>query len=463
MITKSKLTILFLSIVLPALSQEYKKVSLTLDVPMTGLLSVSICDAGVVGSDTCNADGLTELLLCSEVKGRTEQPGHYLGNDNTRTRSDLDLLLLTQGYRHYDVNKVIDGEYPTIVHSIEETQLVSGYVTTARSSHPKNIRLTVFNPKTLQYTNYNLGDSSRFVLKDLDFADGDEVIIEATKSSGSGSDVYLHIDSDCFPRLHAVQDRSTIPRRGTGVEADAATPNTDEQDIYDVIELPDVEVKGEKRYRNRRGVADRSLMEGDGMFERLPDVQSMLRWLGIQLRYNENGEPYFGKMAVTLIGKEFILTPIYIDDILSDQEELWHIEPSNIAQVEYLTPNNPMNVIYSSDAVNSGCLLVYMKDGAGRKTARTQKPNMAYLKTLGYQLPAEFHAHVGDSTDTSMPETTMPLTTLYWSPKVRTDENGEAVIRFNSPGGERKYLVSIEGTLSDGTHISKQIIKEVGR
>ena len=463
MITKSKLTILFLSIVLPALSQEYKKVSLTLDVPMTGLLSVSICDAGVVGSDTCNADGLTELLLCSEVEGRTEQPGHYLGNDNTRTRSDLDLLLLTQGYRHYDVNKVIDGEYPTIAHSIEETQLVSGYITTARNSHPKNVKLSVFYPKTLQYTTYNLGDSSRFVLKELDFADGDEIILEATKSSGSGSGIVLHIDTVRFPRLHAVKGHGMTPVQGMDEDANYSMPDTDEQDIYDVIDLPDVEVKGRKHYRNRRGEADRGIMEGDPMFERLPDVQSMLRWLGIQLRYNENGEPYFGKMAVTLIGKEFILTPTYIDDMLTDQQDIWHIEPSNIAQVEYLTPNNPMNVIYSSDAVNSGCLLVYMKDGAGRKTARTQKPNMAYLKTLGYQLPAEFHAHVGDSTDTSMPETTMPLTTLYWSPKVRTDENGEAVIRFNSPGGERKYLVSIEGTLSDGTHISKQIIKEVGR
>lgn len=431
--------------------------------PLEGVFSVSVCDAEAAGKDSCNAGGLAESLLCSEVKGRVEQPGYYFGNDNARIRSEVDLLLLTQGYRRYDLRNVMNDEYPTIVHSVEETQSVSGYITTARNSHPKNVKLSVFYPKTLQYTTYNLGDSSRFVLKELDFADGDEIILEATKSSGSGSGIVLHIDTVRFPRLHAVKGHGMTPVQGMDEDANYSMPDTDDQDIYDVIDLPDVEVKGRKHYRNRRGEADRGIMEGDPMFERLPDVQSMLRWLGIQLRYIENGELYFGKMAVTLVGQEFILTPTYIDDMLTDQQDIWHIEPSNIAQVEYLTPHNPMNIIYSSDAVNSGCLLIYMKKGAGKTKAREKKPNMVSLKPLGYQRPAEFRAYADDSTETSRPDAAMQTATLYWNPKVRTDENGDAVIRFNSPGGERKYFISIEGTLDDGTHISRQIRKEVGR
>ena len=132
-----------------------------------------------------------------------------------------------------------------------------------------------------------------------------------------------------------------------------------------MIELPNVDVKGTRRtWRNRRKMVNRGFAEGDSKIEHFANMESMIRALGIIVKMDADGKPYFGKQAPPFIGEEeFTLTPIYIDDMPIEQEELWNYLPTQVSQIEYLTPNDPANIIYSSEAVTAGCLLVYLKDG----------------------------------------------------------------------------------------------------
>lgn len=459
--------ILFLSIVFLlclSVSAQKQLTKLSINVtdangnPLSGTFSVSVCDADFVPVDSCNASGMAELLLCSEIKGRVENPNYYFQNISNRTKSDLDVLLMTQGWRRYEAGNILNRKYPAINNNIEQTQTISGRVTTTLKKAPRNMTLSVFNPQTLQIQSINLGDSSRFTINGVDLADGESLTIEATKKSGATNFIQIHIDTIQLPQL---QIHDNTPLTGSPAINDYAARCVEQQkyqDIYKTIKLPDVLVKTEKRFRNRKGTANRGLMAGNKKIERFTDIQAMLRWLGIQVRINDMGQPYFGKAASTFVGEQFTLTPTYIDENRIEQEELWDIIPTDIEQVEYLTPNDPSNIIYSNEAVAAGCLLVYLKDGKQALKSRDHKLNVAFVKPLGYQLPVEYYSP--QYTDKDKSAYTMPdmRTTLYWNPKLRTDNEGNARMEFYNSDTSKRYMVTIEGTADDGTIVSNQTI-----
>ncbi len=49
-------------------------------------------------------------------------------------------------------------------------------------------------------------------------------------------------------------------------------------------------------------------------------------------------------------------------------------------------------------------------------------------------------------------------TTLYWNPKVKTDANGKASVKFYATDISKRYLVILEGVSDDGTIVHYQQI-----
>ena len=96
MVTSGKIFALFLFVLLNFYAYaQYRPTKLLLHIedvnghPLTGLFSVSVCDADIVPVDSDNATGMAELLLCSEIKGRVENPNHYfkeIGRASCRER-----------------------------------------------------------------------------------------------------------------------------------------------------------------------------------------------------------------------------------------------------------------------------------------------------------------------------------------------------------------------------------------
>lgn len=96
--------------------------------PLHGNVSVSVVDRNLVRTDTtCTL--VSAFLLTSELRGYIEQPADYFVTDNRHLQNALDALLLTQGWRRYDVPSLLKGhltrpmEYP-----VESERLVSGRV-----------------------------------------------------------------------------------------------------------------------------------------------------------------------------------------------------------------------------------------------------------------------------------------------------------------------------------------------
>lgn len=89
-------------------------------------IAVSVTDKRIVFSDTVNSL-VSTLLLSSELKGHIESPAGYF-TDRKEERNALDVLMLTQGWRRYDIPSVLKGriEEPSILP--EQFMVISGRV-----------------------------------------------------------------------------------------------------------------------------------------------------------------------------------------------------------------------------------------------------------------------------------------------------------------------------------------------
>jgi hypothetical protein len=64
------------------------------------------------------------------LKGYIEKPGYYFHNANANARADLDVLLMTQGYRRFEWKKILNDQFNPIVYKPEKTLQVSGHLKT---------------------------------------------------------------------------------------------------------------------------------------------------------------------------------------------------------------------------------------------------------------------------------------------------------------------------------------------
>ena len=94
-----------------------EKVSLELEFrdalgdPLTGNVSLAVTDSRIIDPDFAHRDIRTELLLESELRGYVEDPDYYFGERTPERMAAADALMLTQGWRRYDIPKVLQGVY----------------------------------------------------------------------------------------------------------------------------------------------------------------------------------------------------------------------------------------------------------------------------------------------------------------------------------------------------------------
>ena len=107
--------------------QPYQKVQLGVQSPKGGCtLSLAVRDAARQHGNFDNGSILTELLLCSEVKGFIPRPGYFFEKDDDAHRNALDLLMMTQGWRRFDWREMaVRGEFE-MLHPAERTPVLTG-------------------------------------------------------------------------------------------------------------------------------------------------------------------------------------------------------------------------------------------------------------------------------------------------------------------------------------------------
>ena len=346
-----------------------------------------------------------------------------------------------------------------ITYPIQTKQLITGRVKGSLGQRIKNPHLLVVNNRTGHRDEFELGDSTRFALA-VDNPNGTTFTLEGMRRSGRTTFVELQIDSLTFPKVKLPHYQLTPPAS----DFSAFVTQSQTQQMYNranYIELPEVEKVGRKQKPLKQNFlnieAPRGLPEGDPRIDRAVTMQQLLISLGMRVVYND------GVPTITTPDNAGVL--IYVDNIREeDHDYVLNLVPTDVKSIEYFTPNNAINGFFAArPASNSGkvpgVLFVFLKDGSEIVHSKSARPlSMATVQQLGYEQPVEFYSpQYANPSDKTRPD---HRTTLYWNPKVKTDTEGHATIRFYASDISKRYLVTLEGVSDDGTIIHHQQVIE---
>lgn len=359
---------------------------------------------------------------------------------------------LEQQPADYSLADMLRGRFPIIDFGFQTSQTISGFIRGTIFKKVKHPKLMLVRPDTGLRQTFELGDSCRFTINGLDFPDGTTYVLEGMRQSGSTHYLQLQVTPMIFPRLHA------MPSAGKGfLLPEKFARQAQEQVMYGsadkFVELPEVVKEKKRRHHpeNRMKLEPfKALYDDEPLLNNASTMETLLATLGMRVGRDEDNNPIIVALAS---GKKKPI--VFIDDIESSTEELLSFEPSNLQSIEYFKHNDPRLLIYRWDAPDSGVLLIRLKAGAAGRKGRPL--SMATIRQQGYKPDVEFYSPQYPVDSEHRPD---HRTTLYWNPKVKTDEKGHASVRFYASDISKHYLVTLEGASDDGTIVHRQQIIE---
>ncbi|MEO6976957.1 MAG: TonB-dependent receptor, partial [Mucilaginibacter sp.] len=422
--------------------------------PVTGSFSVAVTDETKVPVDSLNENSiLTNLLLTSDLKGNIEQPGYYFTGTDEKTRTDLDNLMLTQGYRQFEWKKVLADTTAPAVYQPEKTMQVSG--TVKRNGKPvPNAQIKLFSKAGGMFMLDTLTDANgKFAFKGLIFADSTKFVVQSRVKKGQ-DDVTLELDTT----------RLTIKSYSAGqyVQANVSVADIsaylinqkqfyEEQQKYGInkhaLVLKEVKVEAKKEpliphseNLNGAGNADQVLTAKDierFICGRLSDcLIGVLN--GITFK---NGVPQVGALV--------------IDGTFVDVETFLDLRPDDIEGIEVIRRAH-YGAIYGSRMANGG-LIITTKRAKKLNEFYRYAPGVVTYMPKGFYKAREFYSPQYDNPHTNQKMADL-RSTIYWNPNIITDKDGKASFEYFNADGKGTYRVVVEGIDADG-NLGRQVFR----
>ena len=364
----------------------------------------------------------------------------------------------------YALSDILKDKHPDIQYGFQTSQTISGQIRGTIFKKVKHPQLVLLRPDTGFRETFELGDSSRFTINGLDFPDGTTYLLEGMRQTGSTSLVQLNIDEPSYPTISSQGDRPSVGNPSHGVCPPVSfAKQANEQVMYGsvdrVINLPDV-VKEKKRQHkptNLLGMPPfRAFYDDDPLLNNFYSMEILLSTLGIPVYRDANGEMQIRYRSGTVTrAKQGPV--IFIDEFRSNMEELMMLQPETIESIEWFDHVGAAHMtIYGWNVSTSGLLLVRQKPGLKGRIFRPL--SMATVQQQGWKPNQDFYSP--QYTDPSAKTRPDHRTTLYWNPKVETDDNGHATVKFYASDISKRYLVTLEGVSDDGIIVHKEAIIE---
>lgn len=424
-------------------------------IPIGGSFSAAVVDAAQVEDQSLDVgDIFSHLLLTSDLKGAIYQPGYYFKDRDPKTLEELDLVMLTHGWRRFGWSEVLTAQAPKIDHFIERGIKIEGQVTDKEATKKglSGGKITALVGEGLEIVSSEYGPNGRFIFRDLDYLDSAQVTITADDirlknfinvaieqpkplfSSIEGSFqtqipwpsglVNSYRERILMQRLN--EDNDAIDLAGVTVQAQSMEKEDDQiKKIYgggDVTLNPD-KIPGAVAFTN--------------VFQMIQGRVS-----GVQVFVSGQS------VTVTIRGVGSISTstePLYLlDNIPVDAGTLLLVSPRDVAAVDVFK-DPAKTAIFGAQGAN-GVIAVYTKSGSGLSVS---VGGTLVTRYGGFSIARAFYQPQYDvkSVATANPDR---RATIYWNPMLEIDASGKVSFSYFNTDSAKKHLLVIEGIDEEG-------------
>jgi hypothetical protein len=425
--------------------------------PSEGNFSVSVINESVVPSDDNNSPTiLSQLLLTSDLRGFVEKPNYYFNNPDDKTSADLDVLMMTQGYRRFTYKNLLADKIPPITFLPEQGIDISGTLRTNTGMPVSRGNVRLFIPDKAYSTTTVTDMNGNYRFSNVMVSDSSKVSVNA-RDNANGSNLVLSVDGMIPPPA-----TQYINPAGAVANLDSALrpylQNTRKQlntphALKEVVIRTAREVK--KPSHTDYGTLNLLKMDPDHTIagDKFKDCTTFAMCLASQslgLSFENNN------LYVTRDYNSGGRTPvaIFVNGMNVDFSYLMNVDPNMVESVEIFNDDGFSSINRTTGT--KGVIEVNVrKQAKGEKISKDQLLEMLSHKYVieftpgGYNTTRAFYMPKYDAAAAN--SSTVDLrSTVYWNPEVVTDKAGNASFEFNNTDGTGSYKAIIEGIDKDG-------------
>ena len=423
-----------------------------------GNYAVSVIDSQATESSSSNI--LANLLLQSELRGKIHQPEYYFEpvdsiGQHERLRH-LDMLMLTQGWRRYDIPRVLRGLIAQPQYPIEKSQVISGRVLSDWRHRPvANAKVSLIAPR-VEYSAITTTDSlGEFVVNLPLLPDSVECIVMAENIKGKKL-MSLELDAEAFPITYYHLGNEQ-PSSSQAADLEQLSWRLEKSGDWRHVMLKELLVTAVRPRRNMYNphLLTRARMDQQG----INSVQGAVNAIPGIVTYHGSVYTLGGEekdRVDIVIDGEAIMSNYSTDDDLVANLGIYNptsSRPDDLTIAEGMVSMHDVEYVYFARKLHGGGTL-YIQRRPDYATRGHREPNV-FLKIalpLGVQRPVEFYAPRYDHGDEGEQPGSDLRTVVYWNPCVAVNEDGTSTFDFyTSDAPSTSYVITIEGIGSDGS------------
>ncbi len=431
--------------------------------PVVADLSLAVTDAAQQPRARPYATSLPAyLLLTSDLTGYIEQPGYYVDPANTDRLANLDLLLMTQGWRRITWDKVLVDSLPPTRYFFDPGLTVSGTVFRGTSRQPAPaIPLTVMvNRKDSTQDLYALtaDEKGRFFLNNANIIDTATVFVQAAKTNGNRN-FTISIDKLFTPQIRVVRP----PLMPTDVAYGELAEFLKRQSEYAAIEaqirrnrevqLQTVVVRAKRTdpYAGQRmmyGNPDASIKVDPTNSSGAVTVFDIIRGrvAGVQITGSGMSPTIQIRGAANFTG---VIEPLFlVDGMRIDKATVANIPPQDVAVIDVL--KGASTAMFGMDGAGGVISIITKRGGPDNNYINEAVPGVRVEKVVGFAPKRSFYAPRYDKPTPEEKIRPDYRATLLWAPRIRTDASGKATISFYTSDANTPLQLVLEGATLSG-------------
>ena len=431
-------------------------------------LSVSVTDADLdapIGDKSDNI--ISALLLTSDLRGKVYNPWDYLSNPIDSVRREVDLVMMTNGWRRYNWSNIVSRNYPPLRYMPDSVMSLIGNVYGVSAKVKRDLG-------TINLITDDGGKAHRFLFAEIDtngrfeiprhFVYGQEKIFYSFNKKDLFTGATLHMDNGLYkglgniPLTDSLLTAVHVPDSLLAHQHEFQRLVHDTAGLFKVKTLATIVIKAPTKSPEQildEKYASGLFSGGDGYtFDVSTDpaaaaALSVFQYLqgrvaGLQITTGN------GATSMTWRGG----TPgLYLDEAPVDANSLQNIPMTDVAYIKVFRPP-----FMGMGGANGG-IAVYTKKGGDRQPPSDFKA-LDNTVLIGYTAQKEFYSpDYATAQDAATPDSADLRPTLYWQPYVLFDnKTHRAKISFYNNDMTKRFKIVVEGMTADGRWAHKEML-----
>ncbi|HEX8024269.1 MAG TPA: hypothetical protein VF500_30240, partial [Mucilaginibacter sp.] len=358
--------------------------------PASGSFSVAVINESRVGvNEDEESTILNNLLLTSELKGYIEKPNYYFINITDQKRDDLDMLMLTQGYRSFEWKQLLNNKPLVTTYPAEQTLQLEGSIKTPGGKPLPMGKVSLFASRENFYRDTTADINGNFKFTNVEISDTAKIVVQARKQN-NGKNVSIFVKQPDFAK---------VEKRSNYKQADAVSAGTFGQQLNDTnltqpvtvkdsLKIKEVIIKGKKKAKDDN-------LDNYGTYEqRLVDMKRVHNNIYLSLEEAlreiepETKVSYWGSRVSNGNAINSVVVPenqgkVVVDGAWRDRNTLSVFYPQEIESVRLIfQPNSNTPIIVVTTRRYAGTDTTTLKQVNIRSTRLNKKPDMSQSSNL---------------------------------------------------------------------------------